>query len=142
MFALSWLDIDDFKQVNDGAGFAAGDDLIRAVGRALQHAASGATSVGHIGGDDFLVLADPDTLDPLATAVLDTPWTAGGRTVTLSLATVLCAPGSVDRPPAGGRLSGAPLREALRGLRFTSCGEDASRISSVGRGLNHRPFPG
>uniref|UniRef100_UPI000A381880 GGDEF domain-containing protein n=2 Tax=Streptomyces TaxID=1883 RepID=UPI000A381880 len=59
-FALSWLDVDHFKQVNDGAGFAAGDELIRSVGRALQLAASGSVRVGHIGGDDFLVLADPE----------------------------------------------------------------------------------
>ncbi len=59
-FALSWLDVDHFKQVNDGAGFAAGDELIRAVGRALQQAATESARVGHIGGDDFLVLADPD----------------------------------------------------------------------------------
>ncbi|MFE0514751.1 EAL domain-containing protein, partial [Streptomyces sp. NPDC058964] len=83
---LSWLDIDHFKQVNDGAGFAAGDELIRSVGRALVRAASGNTRVGHIGGDDFLVLADEDGLDPLVTAVLDAPWSAGGRPVTLSLA--------------------------------------------------------
>ncbi|WP_329548841.1 GGDEF domain-containing protein [Streptomyces sp. NBC_01356] len=119
MFALSWLDVDHFKQVNDGAGFAAGDDLIRAVGRALQLAASGATHVGHIGGDDFLVLADPDTLDPLANSVLDTPWTAGGRSITLSLATVLCAPGSVtDHREAAACL--APLKKAAKALNGAS----------------------
>jgi predicted signal transduction protein with EAL and GGDEF domain len=115
MFALSWLDVDHFKQVNDGAGFAAGDELIRAVGRALQHAASGATCVGHIGGDDFLVLSDPDSLDPLAASVLDTPWSAGGRAVTLSLATVLCAAGSVtDHRQAAACL--APLKQAAKAL--------------------------
>ncbi|MFF8538231.1 EAL domain-containing protein [Streptomyces sp. NPDC015532] len=115
MFALSWLDIDHFKQVNDGAGFAAGDELIRAVGQVLQHSASEATLVGHIGGDDFLVLADPDTLDPLAASVLDTPWAAGGRAVTLSLATVLCAPGSVtDHRQAATSL--APLKQAAKAL--------------------------
>ncbi|WP_405917660.1 EAL domain-containing protein [Streptomyces sp. NBC_00728] len=115
MFALSWLDIDHFKQVNDGAGFAAGDELIRAVGRALRLATPEATLVGHIGGDDFLVLADPDTLDPLAASVLDTPWAAGGRAVTLSLATVLCAPGSViDHRQAAASL--APLKQAAKAL--------------------------
>ncbi|MER5660063.1 GGDEF domain-containing protein [Streptomyces mirabilis] len=118
-FALSWLDVDHFKQVNDGAGFAAGDELIRAVGRTLQHAASGATRVGHIGGDDFLVLADPETLGPLAGTVLDAPWSAGGRTVTLSLATVLCAPGSVtDHRQAAACL--APLKQAAKALSGAS----------------------
>ncbi|MGW1067801.1 EAL domain-containing protein [Streptomyces aureus] len=115
VFALSWLDIDHFKQVNDGAGFAAGDELIRSVGRTLQLSASGATLVGHIGGDDFLVLADPDTLDPLASSVLDTSWAAGGHAVTLSLATVLCAPGSVlDHRQAATSL--APLKQAAKAL--------------------------
>lgn len=118
-FALSWLDIDHFKQVNDGAGFAAGDELIRAVGRALQVVASEATRVGHIGGDDFLVLTDPDGLDPLAASALDAPWTVGGRAVTLSLATVVCAPGSVsDHRQAAACLT--PLKEAAKALSGAS----------------------
>jgi predicted signal transduction protein with EAL and GGDEF domain len=118
-FTLSWLDVDHFKQVNDGAGFAAGDELIRSVGRALQHAASGSTRVGHIGGDDFLVLADPEGLDPLARTVLDAPWSAGGRPVTLSLATVVCPPGSVaDHRQAAACL--APLKKAAKSLQGAS----------------------
>ncbi|MFF3502496.1 EAL domain-containing protein [Streptomyces sp. NPDC003247] len=117
--ALSWLDVDRFKQVNDGAGFAAGNELIRSVGRALQAAASGSTRVGHIGGDDFLVLAGPEDLDPLAAAVLDAPWSAGGRPVTLSLATVVCPPGSVpDHRRAAACL--APLKKAAKALRGAS----------------------
>lgn len=118
-FALSWLDVDHFKRVNDGAGFAAGDELIRSVGRALQAAASGGTRVGHIGGDDFLVLADPEWLNPLAATMLDTLWSAGGRPVTLSLATVLCLPGSVaDHRQAAACL--APLKKAAKALEGAS----------------------
>lgn len=118
-FALSWLDVDHFKKVNDGAGFAAGDELIRSVGRALQSAAAGHTRVGHIGGDDFLVLTDPEGLAPLAAAVLDVRWEAGGRPVTLSLATVLCLPGSVtDHRQAAACL--APLKKAAKALDGTS----------------------
>ncbi|MFC9931156.1 GGDEF domain-containing protein [Streptomyces sp. NPDC127190] len=114
-FALSWLDIDHFKQVNDGAGFAAGDELIRSLGRALTQAAAGHARVGHIGGDDFLVLADEEALEPLVTAVLDTSWSAGGRPVTLSLATVVCAPDSVrDHRQAAARL--APLKQTAKAL--------------------------
>jgi diguanylate cyclase (GGDEF)-like protein len=118
-FALSWLDIDHFKQVNDGAGFAAGDELIRAVGQALKAAEAGNTRVGHIGGDDFLVLADPEGLNPLAASVLEAPWSAGGRPITLSLATVVCSPGSVtDHRQAAACL--APLKKAAKGLRGAS----------------------
>ncbi|MGW0585487.1 EAL domain-containing protein, partial [Streptomyces sp. NPDC002920] len=114
-FALSWLDVDHFEQVNDGAGFAAGDELIRSVGRALQVVSAGNTRVGHIGGDDFLVLTDPEALDALAGAVLDAPWSAGGRPVTLSLATLLCPQGGVTdiRQAAGGL---APLKKAAKAL--------------------------
>ncbi|WP_405886342.1 GGDEF domain-containing protein [Streptomyces longwoodensis] len=122
-FALSWLDVDHFKQVNDTAGFAAGDELIRAVGRTLHGAAAadrfGATRVGHIGGDDFLVLADPEGLEPVAAAVLDAAWSAAGRPVTLSLATVVCPPGSVVRhQDAAARL--APLKRAAKALHGAS----------------------
>ncbi|MER5795852.1 GGDEF domain-containing protein [Streptomyces sp. NPDC001980] len=118
VFALSWLDIDHFKQVNDGVGFAAGDELIRSVGRALQEAAVGHARVGHIGGDDFLVLADEAGLDQVA-ALLDAPWSAGGRPVTLSLATVVCGPGSVsDHRQAAACL--APLKKAAKALSGAS----------------------
>ncbi|MFI5873428.1 EAL domain-containing protein [Streptomyces sp. NPDC051445] len=118
-FALSWLDIDHFKQVNDRAGFATGDELIRSVGRALLTTASGNARVGHIGGDDFLVLADPEALEPLAVSVLDAPWSAGGHPVTLSLATVLCRPGSVsDHRQAAAGL--APLKGAAKSMPGSS----------------------
>ncbi|AXK35230.1 GGDEF domain-containing protein [Streptomyces armeniacus] len=122
-FTLSWLDVDGFKQVNDGAGFAAGDELIRSVGRTLAGAAAAdgqsATRIGHIGGDDFLILADARCLGDLAAEVLDTPWSAGGMRVTLSLATVVCEPGSVaDHQQASACL--APLKKAAKALRGAS----------------------
>ncbi|WP_458242602.1 EAL domain-containing protein [Streptomyces sp. MAI_2237] len=141
-FALSWLDVDHFKQVNDGAGFAAGDELIRSVGRTLQGAASGTTRVGHIGGDDFLVLADPERLGPLAAAVLDAPWSAGGLPVTLSLATVLCPPGSVrDHREAAACL--APLKKAAKALRGASwvLGRAGLQGLEVLRGAHAAPAP-
>ncbi|TQJ86654.1 GGDEF domain-containing protein [Streptomyces sp. SLBN-31] len=141
-FALSWLDVDHFKHVNDGAGFAAGDELIRSVGRTLQGAASGTTRVGHIGGDDFLVLADPERLGPLVGAVLDAPWSAGGRPVTLSLATVLCPPGSVrDHREAAACL--APLKKAAKSLQGASwvLGRAGLEGLEVLRGAQPAPAP-
>ncbi|MDI3423162.1 EAL domain-containing protein [Streptomyces luteolus] len=126
-FALSWLDVDDFKQVNDGAGFAAGDTLIREIGAALKAVAADTARaglpvqvrVGHIGGDDFLLLAAPEALEPVAAAVLDASWSAGGREVTLSVATVDCPPGTVaDHRQAAAWL--APLKQAAKALRGAS----------------------
>ncbi len=113
-FALTWLDVDHFKRVNDGAGFAAGDELIRAVGRTLQHAASGTTRVGHIGGDDFLVLADPETLGPLAGTGTRRAL-VGGRTSRHLVAGHGPGAGSVtDHRQAAACL--APLKQAAKAL--------------------------
>ncbi|MET8825506.1 GGDEF domain-containing protein [Streptomyces sp. NPDC004610] len=140
-FTLSWLDVDRFKEVNDGSGFAAGDELIRSVGRMLQRVAIGSMRVGHIGGDDFLVLADPEGLDPMAASVLDVPWSAGGQPVTLSLATVVCVPGSVaDHREAAACL--APLKKAAKALGGASwvLGRAGSPGHEVRRGAG--PSPG
>ncbi|MBL1089245.1 MULTISPECIES: bifunctional diguanylate cyclase/phosphodiesterase [Streptomyces] len=136
-FALSWLDVDGFKQVNDGAGFAAGDELIRSVGRTLAGVAADEPScrVGHIGGDDFLVLAEPDGLGPFAAALLDVAWEAGGRPVTLSLATVVCPPGSVGgHHEAAAAL--APLKKEAKALPGASwvVGRPGSAGTEVRRG--------
>ncbi|MEU7636711.1 GGDEF domain-containing protein [Streptomyces sp. NPDC039016] len=140
-FALSWLDVDGFKQVNDGAGFAAGDELIRAVGRTLAEVAAGepASRVGHIGGDDFLVLAEPDGLEPFARALLDVGWSAGEMPVTLSLATVVCPPGSVTgHGPAAAAL--APLKKAAKELPGASwvVGRPGAARTEVRRGASAR----
>ncbi|UQA96833.1 GGDEF domain-containing protein [Streptomyces halobius] len=143
-FALSWLDVDGFKQVNDSAGFAAGDELIRSVGRVLAEVAARepAARVGHIGGDDFLVLAGPGRLDPFAAALLDAAWSAGGLPVTLSLATVVCPPGSVTgHRQAAAAL--APLKKAAKALPGASwvLGRPGSERTEVRRGSPVRERP-
>ena len=90
---VAWLDVDSFKRINDTAGFAAGDDLIRALGRALTDLSSKLRSVtvSHVGGDDFLIACDIDEITTVADTLLDAPWSAEGLPVTVSLATMVCA---------------------------------------------------
>jgi len=63
-FAIAYYDLDNFKAFNDTYGYGHGDEVIRMVGRLLQeHAEPENDFVGHIGGDDFIVLfRSPDWL--------------------------------------------------------------------------------
>lgn len=121
VFAVSWLDIDSFKRVNDLAGFSAGDELIRSVGRSLTDAAAslGSLCVGHVGGDDFLLVAGLDDLPTVAEMVLDPPRRADGVEATLSLATVVCTPSVVSGYDEVSR-SLAPLKKLAKELTGSS----------------------
>lgn len=56
-FAAAYCDLDRFKPFNDVYGYRMGDDLIRILAQSLVHAADSALDfIGHIGGDDFIVL--------------------------------------------------------------------------------------
>ena len=56
MVAILFLDIDDFKVVNDSFGHAVGDQLLKGFGHALSSVVRDADTVARVGGDEFLVL--------------------------------------------------------------------------------------
>ena len=62
-FGLIFVDLDDFKDVNDRYGHAAGDELLRAVGERLQKCLSDADILARIGGDEFAILIDASQSD-------------------------------------------------------------------------------
>ncbi|MEI6320685.1 MAG: EAL domain-containing protein, partial [Pseudomonadota bacterium] len=63
-FALFFIDLDNFKSVNDSLGHAVGDDLLVATGARVQAILRDADTVARLGGDEFLVLV-PDVTNEL-----------------------------------------------------------------------------
>jgi diguanylate cyclase (GGDEF)-like protein len=69
-FALMYVDIDRFKAFNDHYGFTRGDRVITKLAEILVDVAGGDQRfVGHIGGDDFVVLTRGDDAEELADGI-------------------------------------------------------------------------
>jgi diguanylate cyclase (GGDEF)-like protein len=73
-FALIHADLDHFKAYNDRYGFLRGDAAIKATADLLQSVLDGyggeTCFLGHVGGDDFVILTDPDVAEEVAQKVI------------------------------------------------------------------------
>ncbi|MBK8750735.1 GGDEF domain-containing protein [Candidatus Contendibacter odensensis] len=70
-FAVAYCDLDHFKPFNDVYGYQKGDQVIRGVGQILSvHADPERDFVGHIGGDDFIVVFESTDWRPRCERIL------------------------------------------------------------------------
>ena len=118
--AVVFVDLDEFKQVNDRLGHAAGDRLLTFVGQRLRAAAGPGAVVGRFGGDEFVVLCRDvpglvparQTADHLAAAIAATPLELGAARVRpgASIGVAFAAPGAADADTLIGHADSAMYR--------------------------------
>ena len=87
--SVLFVDVDDFKDVNDGMGHHAGDILLTAVGQRLVSAVRDEDFVARLGGDEFAIaVVDPDpaaarVIANRVVASLEAPFAIGEARVTI-----------------------------------------------------------
>ncbi|HEX4208426.1 MAG TPA: response regulator [Ktedonobacteraceae bacterium] len=73
-WSILYLDLDNFKAFNDAYGFLSGNDMILLVGyicqRIVYDYGNDDDFVGHVGGDDFVIVTTPDREDRICERIL------------------------------------------------------------------------
>ena len=102
-FALIFVDLDDFKEINDRFGHAAGDELLCAVGERLRRCVTNDDTLARVGGDEFAILIHEEVeeletvRDRLRVALRD-PFPLQGSSVRVRASMGLVRPGAEDGP--------------------------------------------
>jgi diguanylate cyclase (GGDEF)-like protein len=113
--AVHWIDIDGFKAVNDRLGFSGGDAVIKEIAKALRMVVALAPEswLGHVGGDDFVLLTSRPDAEMSIRGLLDRlPETDTGP-ISVSVATLDCGTGAVAEPGEVSRQL-APVKQAAK----------------------------
>lgn len=91
-FAVMFLDLDEFKHINDTLGHEAGDRLLQEVSSRVQETLRESDVLARMGGDEFVILlrntGSRESLEEVAGRMLDAvshPYRLAGRAVTISV---------------------------------------------------------
>jgi diguanylate cyclase (GGDEF)-like protein/PAS domain S-box-containing protein len=114
VFALAYLDLNGFKEINDNHGHDAGDEVLKAIAARLQAGLRASDTVARLGGDEFVVLLTPAQAPAEAEPVLDRLLDALSEPITLSSGAQVAVGSSLGLAhyPGDGRTPDALMRHA------------------------------
>ena len=105
--AVVFIDLDDFRKVNDSLGHPAGDDLLRICARRLTERLAAGDTAARLGGDEFAVLLEscptPEAAGQMARYLLDAltePVELHGRRMVVSASAGVAIVSRREQPPA------------------------------------------
>lgn len=104
--AVLFLDLDEFKPINDSLGHAVGDELLHGVARRLSEAMRPGDTLARLGGDEFVALlpnlenlAQADAVADRLRSIVARPYRIGEHELSLSCSIGIAASGAeVTRP--------------------------------------------
>jgi diguanylate cyclase (GGDEF)-like protein len=126
LLALMYLDLDNFKQINDAHGHAVGDELLRVVAARLKAAVRSIDTLGRMGGDEFACLLtdipDKSSLSQFCAKLFDAvaaPMRLGKLTLTItpSIGCAICPAKALKSGTLIGRAD-----TAMYHAKHTHCG--------------------
>lgn len=140
--AVLFLDLDDFKTINDTLGHAAGDELLVEVGSRLRSCIRDADTAARMGGDEFAVLLeDGGQVEALRVAqrmsvALDRPFELSGREVVVRASVGIATPADSLHADAEELLRHADL--AMYSSKYGGKGRAAVYEGAMGRQVAER----
>ena len=141
--ALLYIDLDDFKHINDGLGHQYGDILLKAISHSFQHVEGVGDTCYRVGGDEFIIIIPPESYDKYDTIVASIreiftrPWSLrdGEYYCTMSMGTVTFPDGEESFQEVIKKADIA-MYEAKKGGKNRMANYSESILSSSNKRLN------
>lgn len=147
--AILFIDLDDFKHINDGLGHQYGDALLKMISVALQQIKGVEKRCYRVGGDEFIIIIEPDIYDRHEEIISEiqktfsSPWYLGENEYycTMSMGIVTFPSGGKDVNDLIKKADIAMYdakKNGKNGYRFYSAGEDENSYIKLDMEKNMR----